>query len=68
MEKTNYEVLWRNGIENDIFETDEPVDNETVFKTFAQAKKKLLALLKNEITEVKFRIEEVKKKTKENNF
>lgn len=68
MKKKNYFVSYTDYIQNDIYETDEEVNGTSVFKTFSQAKSRLIKILKSEMEEIKYRIEQVKDKTKENNF
>jgi len=68
MKKKNYFVSYTDYLQNDIYETDEEVNGTSVFKTFSQAKSRLIKILKSEMEEIKYRIEQVKDKTKENNF
>lgn len=62
----NYKISYTNYIENHIYETVNEVDNVEVFDSFTKAKKKILAILKMEKTEINARIRDVKTWTKSN--
>lgn len=56
----NFSVKYSNYIENGISETDESIDGRMVFKTFSEAKKKLITILTMEKTEINCRLREVR--------
>jgi len=62
----NYRISYKNYIENNIYETMNEVDNREVFDSFTKAKKKMLAILKMEKTEINARLRDVKSWTKSN--
>lgn len=62
----NYKVSYTNYIENEIYETTQEVNNTDVFKSFTEAKKQMLYILRMEKTEIDSRIRDVKSWTKSN--
>lgn len=55
----NYKVTYHNIIENGIDETNELVDNISIFKKFTAAKRALLKILKAEKAEINNRLRQV---------
>jgi hypothetical protein len=64
--KVNYQVIYTDYIQNNIYETDEPVDESLyIYSSFSEAKKKLLEYLRGEKKEIQERIYEIKSWKKE---
>lgn len=57
----NHKVSYTDYVQNGIYETNEPVDeDEWVYPSFTKAKNKLLECLRKEKEEIEIRISEIK--------
>lgn len=60
----NYKIYTSNYIECGIEKTEEEVDNDSVFKTFSQAKAKYLEILRNQRDQWRMEIDRAIRLTK----
>ena len=60
----NYKVMYLDYYQSGINKVCEDVDNERIFKTYTEAKQKLITFLVNDKNSIKDRIKQVQRTTK----